>query len=30
VTGQNVVIDGGSCLPNPQADAILQWFVRPR
>ncbi|MGZ4691421.1 MAG: SDR family NAD(P)-dependent oxidoreductase [Acidimicrobiia bacterium] len=29
VTGQNIVIDGGSCLPNPQADAILQWFVKP-
>jgi NAD(P)-dependent dehydrogenase (short-subunit alcohol dehydrogenase family) len=27
ITGQNVVIDGGSVLPNPQADAILQWFV---
>jgi hypothetical protein len=23
------VIDGGSVLPNPQADAILQWFVKP-
>ncbi len=30
VTGQNIVIDGGSVLPNPQADAILQWFVKPR
>jgi NAD(P)-dependent dehydrogenase (short-subunit alcohol dehydrogenase family) len=30
MTGQNVVIDGGSVLPNPQADAILQWFVKPR
>ena len=30
MTGQNVVIDGGSVLPNPQADAILQWFVQPR
>ena len=29
ITGQNIVIDGGSCLPNPQADAILQWFVQP-
>jgi NAD(P)-dependent dehydrogenase (short-subunit alcohol dehydrogenase family) len=30
MTGQNVVIDGGSVLPNPQADAVLQWFVKPR
>ncbi len=29
ITGQSVVIDGGSVLPNPQADAILQWFVQP-
>jgi NAD(P)-dependent dehydrogenase (short-subunit alcohol dehydrogenase family) len=29
ITGQNIVIDGGSVLPNPQADAILQWFVKP-
>ena len=27
VTGQNIVIDGGSALPNAQADAILQSFV---
>jgi NAD(P)-dependent dehydrogenase (short-subunit alcohol dehydrogenase family) len=27
VTGQNVVVDGGSCLPNAQADALLQAFV---
>jgi NAD(P)-dependent dehydrogenase (short-subunit alcohol dehydrogenase family) len=26
VTGQNIVVDGGSCLPNSQADAILQQF----
>lgn len=29
VTGQNIVVDGGSCLPNPQADAILQSYVAP-
>jgi NAD(P)-dependent dehydrogenase (short-subunit alcohol dehydrogenase family) len=29
ITGQSIVIDGGSVLPNPQADAILQWFVTP-
>lgn len=29
ITGQSIVIDGGSVLPNPQADAILQWFVKP-
>lgn len=29
ITGQNIVIDGGSVLPNPQADAILQSFVKP-
>jgi NAD(P)-dependent dehydrogenase (short-subunit alcohol dehydrogenase family) len=28
VTGQNVMVDGGSFLPNSQADAILQEFVR--
>ena len=28
ITGQSIVIDGGSLLPNPQADAILQWFVK--
>ncbi len=28
ITGQNVMVDGGSFLPNPQADAILNWFVR--
>jgi NAD(P)-dependent dehydrogenase (short-subunit alcohol dehydrogenase family) len=27
VTGQNLVVDGGSALPNTQADAILQSFV---
>lgn len=27
VTGQNVIVDGGSFLPNSQADAILQAFV---
>lgn len=27
VTGQNIVVDGGSALPNSQADAILQSFV---
>jgi 3-oxoacyl-[acyl-carrier protein] reductase len=26
VTGQNVLVDGGSFLPNAQADAILQGF----
>ena len=26
ITGQNIVIDGGSCLPNSQADAILEQF----
>lgn len=30
VTGQNIVIDGGSFLPNTQADAILQSFVGRR
>ncbi len=30
VTGQNVLIDGGSCLPNGQADAILEEFGRRR
>jgi NAD(P)-dependent dehydrogenase (short-subunit alcohol dehydrogenase family) len=30
ITGQSVVIDGGSVLPNPQADAILEWFVKDR
>ena len=29
ITGQSIVIDGGSVLPNPQADAILQWYVKP-
>lgn len=28
ITGQNIVVDGGSFLPNPQADTILQWFVK--
>ena len=28
VTGQNVVVDGGSFLPNAQADALLNHFVR--
>jgi NAD(P)-dependent dehydrogenase (short-subunit alcohol dehydrogenase family) len=27
VTGQNLIVDGGSCLPNSQADALLQAFV---
>jgi NAD(P)-dependent dehydrogenase (short-subunit alcohol dehydrogenase family) len=27
MTGQNVLVDGGSFLPNSQADAILQAFV---
>ncbi|MSV68837.1 MAG: SDR family oxidoreductase, partial [Actinobacteria bacterium] len=27
VTGQNILIDGGSFLPNTQADAVLQSFV---
>jgi NAD(P)-dependent dehydrogenase (short-subunit alcohol dehydrogenase family) len=27
ITGQNVMVDGGSFLPNTQADAILQAFV---
>lgn len=27
VTGQNVVVDGGSFLPNAQADALLNHFV---
>ena len=27
VTRQNIVVDGGSALPNSQADAILQSFV---
>lgn len=27
VTGQNLLIDGGSFLPNTQADAVLQSFV---
>ncbi len=26
ITGQNIVVDGGSCLPNAQADAILRQF----
>jgi NAD(P)-dependent dehydrogenase (short-subunit alcohol dehydrogenase family) len=26
ITGQNIVVDGGSCLPNSQADAILEQF----
>jgi NAD(P)-dependent dehydrogenase (short-subunit alcohol dehydrogenase family) len=26
VTGHNLVVDGGSCLPNSQADAILRQF----
>jgi NAD(P)-dependent dehydrogenase (short-subunit alcohol dehydrogenase family) len=30
ITGQNVMVDGGSFLPNPQADAILNWFVKDR
>jgi NAD(P)-dependent dehydrogenase (short-subunit alcohol dehydrogenase family) len=30
VTGQNVMVDGGSFLPNSQADAILNWFVQER
>jgi NAD(P)-dependent dehydrogenase (short-subunit alcohol dehydrogenase family) len=30
VTGQNVLVDGGSCLPNGQADAILEEFGRRR
>ena len=30
MTGQNVLVDGGSFLPNSQADAILQEFVRPK
>lgn len=30
VTGQNLVVDGGSALPNTQADAILQSFVGRR
>lgn len=30
MTGQNVMVDGGSFLPNSQADAILQSFVKPR
>jgi NAD(P)-dependent dehydrogenase (short-subunit alcohol dehydrogenase family) len=30
ITGQNVVVDGGSFLPNSQADAILQAFVGER
>jgi NAD(P)-dependent dehydrogenase (short-subunit alcohol dehydrogenase family) len=30
ITGQNIVIDGGSCLPNGQADAILEEFERRR
>jgi NAD(P)-dependent dehydrogenase (short-subunit alcohol dehydrogenase family) len=29
ITGQSIVIDGGSVLPNPQADAILEWYVKP-
>jgi NAD(P)-dependent dehydrogenase (short-subunit alcohol dehydrogenase family) len=28
ITGQSIVIDGGSVLPNPQADAILQSYVK--
>jgi NAD(P)-dependent dehydrogenase (short-subunit alcohol dehydrogenase family) len=27
VTGQNLVVDGGSALPNSQADALLEAFV---
>jgi NAD(P)-dependent dehydrogenase (short-subunit alcohol dehydrogenase family) len=27
ITGQNILVDGGSFLPNTQADAILQAFV---
>jgi NAD(P)-dependent dehydrogenase (short-subunit alcohol dehydrogenase family) len=30
VTGQSVMVDGGSFLPNSQADAILQAFVGRR
>jgi NAD(P)-dependent dehydrogenase (short-subunit alcohol dehydrogenase family) len=30
ITGQSIVIDGGSVLPNPQADAILEWYVKER
>lgn len=30
VTGQNVLVDGGSFLPNGQADAILEEFGRRR
>lgn len=30
VTGQNVLVDGGSFLPNSQADAILEEFGRRR
>ena len=26
ITGHNIVVDGGSCLPNSQADAILRQF----
>jgi NAD(P)-dependent dehydrogenase (short-subunit alcohol dehydrogenase family) len=26
ITGQNIVVDGGSCLPNPQADTILEAY----
>jgi len=29
VTGQNLVVDGGSSLPNAQADALLRAFVEP-
>lgn len=29
ITGQNLVVDGGSSLPNSQADAILFPFLRP-
>lgn len=27
LTGRNVVVDGGSFLPNAQADALLEHFV---
>jgi NAD(P)-dependent dehydrogenase (short-subunit alcohol dehydrogenase family) len=30
ITGQNVMVDGGSFLPNPQADAIHNGFVKDR
>lgn len=28
ITGHNLVVDGGSCLPNSQADGLLEAFVR--